>query len=231
MSRTRPPATALGQRSGCLRSPVGLLALVTMAPPAAIWKWWQRRRRGADVRCHIWSGHDVGGGALLCHELAIDAPSGRESGVQRALTDSLVRVAEELRQPDDVYHLLTREAGEDATGVAVGARVQALGERFALALTRSALAERTQVWLTLPANLHLSQAVDLERCDPDGDREPDAIVASARARWAVATSFAPRGPSSLFRLRFYLPPATKERAGVILSQLERALTASDRPPS
>ena len=80
----------------------------------------------------------------------MDVPLQDESSFRRRVTDAVVRIAEALRQPDDVYNLVYRmPLDEEAVVLPVGPQLQELGERFFLTLNQGVVAGRTMVWLTL----------------------------------------------------------------------------------
>ncbi len=80
-----------------------------------------------------------------------DVPSAAVEAFRRRLTETVVRVAEALRRPDDVYHLLARDPSAEETDVLpVGPQIQELAERLHLVLGRPPMAGRTAVWMALP---------------------------------------------------------------------------------
>ncbi len=100
----------------------------------------------------------------------IDVPLSREGGVRRRVTDAVIRVAEDLRRPDDIYTMIYRlPSDEEAVALPVGPQLQELGERFYLALNQGPVAGRTVVWLTLGRGTALASVVDPFTCDPEGD--------------------------------------------------------------
>jgi hypothetical protein len=159
-----------------------------------------------------------------CFDLRIDAPRTAETELGLRLTDTVVRVAESLRRPDDAYHQVVRPEGEAETLLRpVGVRVQALGERFHLALGRRSLALRTQLWLTLSADLALIEVVDPLRDDPDAPGQPEALLGDPRLRWGVASAFAPAGPSIRYRLLIVVPEGAETVVAGLVDRLVRAV--------
>jgi hypothetical protein len=155
-----------------------------------------------------------------CFDLRIDAPRPAETELGRRLTETVVRVAESLRRSDDAYHQVVRPEGEALTLLRpVGARVQALGERFHLALGRRPLALHTQLWLALPADVPLAEVVDPSRNDPDAPGQPETLLADPRLRWGVASAFAPAGPSIRYRLLIVVPEEAERGVAGLLDRL------------
>jgi hypothetical protein len=153
-------------------------------------------------------------------DLTVDVPRVIESGFHSVVTDVVVRVAEELRLPDDVYHLVYRLPWEDEPVViAVGPQIQELGERFSLALSQASLEGRTALWLTLGRSRRLAEVVDPIHYDPETEGEPEALLASSRPRWAMATSWARIGPSLVFRMILVGPQEADDRILALLQSI------------
>jgi hypothetical protein len=88
-----------------------------------------------------------GGSALVRIDTTADVPSAAVEAFRRRLTETVVRVAEGLRRPDDVYHLLYRDPSADETVVLpIGPQIQELAERLHLVLSLGPMAGRTAVW-------------------------------------------------------------------------------------
>lgn len=157
--------------------------------------------------------------------LGIDVPSGRAPEARRALTDAVVRAAEALRRPDDVYHMVWRERSAEETALLpIGPRVQELGERLHLALEHDAWAGRTLVWLALGRGLPLASAIGDLRWDPEDSGEPDLLLARVPARWAAAIAFSGDGASAHFRVVLYLPATALDAVEAILARLVAGLS-------
>ncbi len=200
---------------------LGLPALVVLAPAAAAVRAVRRARRGDRVRLS-WR-EEPASGALARLAVELDVPTGREPRARRALTDAVVRIAEALRRPDDVYHLLWRERHEhETTLLPIGPQVQDLGERFHLALSHHAWAGRTLVWLTLARSTPLASAVPAADWNPEAPGEPAGLLAAVPARWAAALEFRSDGASTLHRLDLHLPPSKLPQATALLARLESA---------
>ncbi len=157
-------------------------------------------------------------------DVTLDLPQGREGAARRTLTDTLVRLAESLREADDVYHLLYRETGELETVVLpVGPQIQDLAERVHLALSHVAWAGRTLVWLVLPRSRPVGDVVPDLAWDPDAEGEPDALVRRERPRWAFALAFAPGVVATRIRLRLFVPEPAMAVVEGLLERLRGAL--------
>ena len=211
-----------GRSKGCLVTITGSIALVVMAIPVALVRWWRARRRGADLRTSL----DVqpfpieGERARRKFDLTVYVPRVIESGFHRVLTDVVVRVAEELRLPDDVYHLVYRLPWEDEPVViAVGPQIQELGERLSLALSQASLEGRTALWLTLGRSRRLAEVVDPIHYDPETEGQPEALLASSRPRWAMATSWERIGPSLVFRMVLVVGQEANDRILALLQSI------------
>ena len=212
----------LGQRKGCLTTAAGIVALIVVAPPALVVRWWRARRRGADVRSTLEEQPfpAAGGGVLRRFDLMLDVPPPAEVGFRHRLTDVVVRVAEVLRRPDDVYHLAYRLPWEsEPVVIPVGPQLQKLGERFSLVLSQGALEARTVVWLTLDRGRPLAEVVDPALYDPEAEGEPEALIARAGARWAMATEWARVGPALVIRLILYVPDDAEGTVTTLLDGL------------
>jgi len=204
----RPP----GPR-GCLGSVAGLAALAVMSPFVLIVRSWRRWRRGDDVRMTLavsgWPERERGTQRRI--DAAVDVPLGAESDFRRRLTDAVVRIAEALRRPDDAYNVIYRmPLDEEAVVLPVGPQVQELGERFFLVLNQGSLVGRTVVWLTLGRGTALSRVADPLTSDPEAAGEPDRLLASSGARWAMATEWARVGPSLVVRIVLVVPSTSSE---------------------
>lgn len=213
----RPPA-----RPGCLAATGAALVLALVSPLVLVVRSWRSWRRGHDIRVSIEPLPRPARAEADRHMLDVvcDVPLSVERGFRDRLTDHVVRVAEALRSPDDVYHLVYREAGaEEAVVLPLGPHVQSLGERFRLVLDQGALTGRTVIWLVLDRGLQLSSIVDPERCDPESPNERERLVETPEARWSMATSWAPVGPSLIVRMILVVPAPEKDRIVEVLEHL------------
>jgi hypothetical protein len=210
---------SLKNRHGCLSSTLGLLSLVVLAIPVGLIRTWQNWRRGSDWRIdwNARSAADPSGRVRI--DLDADIPYRSAGDFPKRLTDTVIRIAELLRQPDDNYHHIYRDPAEPAAILLpVGPLLQELGERLILALRQSGLANRTAVWLTLPARPAIADLVDPATYDPDAAGEPEGLVEQTQARWAMATEWARVGPSTIYHLILWLP---EDSASAVESLLAR----------
>ena len=221
----RPP----GPR-GCLGSAAGLAVLALMSPFVVVVQSWRRWRRGDDVRKALeiapWRDGPVGRWGRV--DATMDVPLDQESGFRRHLTDAVVRIAESQRRPDDVYNMIYRlPSDEEALVLPVGPQLQELGERFFLALNQGSLSGRTVVWLTLGRDRALAQVVDPVTCDPEAAGEPDGLLATPEARWAMASEWARIGPSLVIRLILIVPVAEMTTVRDLLAAIGATPQRSD----
>jgi hypothetical protein len=155
-------------------------------------------------------------------ELSIDVVSAGVEAFRPVATDVVVRVAESLRRPDDVYHMVYRDAAAGETVVIpVGPQLQELGERFHLTLSQGSLAERTAVWFTLDRSGRVVDFVDPFDYDPEAEGEPEGLLARSGMRWGMASSFASDGVSTLHRVVFFIPEDSVGRVNPILERLQQ----------
>ncbi len=223
MGRPLSPGRPLRQRGGCLRVALGSVLLVMLAPAAALVRWWRRRRRGNDVK--VWR-REPERATLAGLELTVDAPLAREVEARTALIDALVRVAEELRRPDDVYHLVFRRPSEpEADLVAIGPQPQELAQRLSIVFSHRASQACTQLWLTLPRGVHLAEVVDPVAFDPEQSVAAADLMLTASPRWAMVSSFARTGPSVVYRVRLHMSPPEVDAVNPILARLSEVLSA------
>lgn len=202
----RPPSEG---RAGCLRSAAGMAGLVALAPLALAVRRYRAWRRGSRLRIETTRGRlRVGDGEpFVWIDLNADVPtSAAVEAFRRRLTEAVVRVAESLRRPDDVYHLLSRDPAADETAVLpIGPQIQELAERLHLVLALRSMAGRTAVWLALARSRRVVDLVDPFSYDPEAEGEPERLLATSGMRWGMVTSVAPRGPSLLFRVVLFVP--------------------------
>jgi hypothetical protein len=205
---------------GCLAMGAGVLALIVISPFALVIRSWRAWRRGGEVRSTLESRPFASAGERCRIDLKLDVPAAAEPGFRRRLTDTIVRVAETLRRPDDVYNVVYRHpADPEPVVLPVGPQLQELGERFSLVLSQGALSGRTVVWLTLGRDRALSEVVDPDACDPEAEGEPEALLATADARWSMATEWARIGPSLVIRLILIVPADAESRVKTLLGSL------------
>jgi hypothetical protein len=198
---------------GCLGTAAGLAVLALISPFALVVHRWRCWRRGKDIRVAVASTPRPASrdGERRRIDAVLDVPLTREQGFRRRVTDAVVRVAEDLRRPDDIYTMIYRSpADEEAVALAVGPQIQALGERFSLTLNQGPVEGRTVVWLTLGRGTALAEVVDRFTCDPEGVGEPEGLLSRAEARWAMASEWARVGPSLIIRLVLVVPSTASE---------------------
>jgi len=203
---------------GCLAVGAGALALIVISPFAVVIRSWRAWRRGGEVRSTLETQPFVSTAGARCRiDLKLDVPAAAEPGFRRRLTDAVVRVAEALRRPDDVYNIIYRHpADPEPLALPVGPQLQELGERFSLVLSQGALAGRTVVWLTLGRDRALSEVLDPSASDPEAEGEPEALLAVPAARWSMATEWARVGPSLVVRLILVVPSDAENRVKALL---------------
>jgi len=105
-----------------LAAGAGALALIVISPFALVIRSWRAWRRGDKVRSTLETRPLVSTtGARHRIDLTLDVPAAVEPGFRRRLTDAVVRVAEALRRPDDVYNIIYRHpADPEPVVLAVG---------------------------------------------------------------------------------------------------------------
>ena len=206
---------------GCLAAGAGILALIVISPFALVIRSWRAWRRGGEVRSTLESRPFASTAGARCRiDLALDVPAPAEPSFRRRLTDTIVRVAETLRRPDDVYNVVYRHpADPEPVVLPVGPQLQELGERFSLVLSQGALAGRTVVWLALGRENALAGLVDPLDYDPEAEGEPDALLAAPAARWSMATEWARVGSSLVVRLILVVPADAEKRVKTLLRSL------------
>jgi hypothetical protein len=214
-----PPDLRPESNRGCLAAALGSVALVVFSPFVLLIRSWQSWRRGDDLR----TGVDLSDSNRPGHvriDVRLDVPRDVEPGFRRRLTDTVVRVAEALHSPDDVYHLVYRLASDaEPMAMPVGPRLQELGDRFSLVSSQSALSGRTVVWLTLPRGRALSDVLDPHTYDPEADGEPERLLEHGAAHWSMASEWAQVGPSLVIRLVVIVPAARADRIDDLLRDL------------
>ncbi len=219
MANGEPPTF---KSRGCLGIVAGIFTLALVTPVAVAIRRWRRWRRGNALRSaiEVRPFHTAAGDDRRWVDLTLDVPGSLEPGFRRRCTEAVVRAADLLRHPDDVYNVIYDRPGDSAPVVLpVGPQLQELGERFFLVLSQSALSARTVVWLTLGRGTPLSDVVDPMTCDPEVVGEPERLLASADARWAMATEWARVGPSLVIRLIVVVPTEAEDRVRSILESL------------
>ncbi len=207
---------------GCLAAGLGAVLLAALSPFVVAVRGWKKWRRGPEIRTRIFAGRltNAAGAELRRIDLTLDVPQPAEPGFRRQLTDSLVRVAEEIRAPDDVYHLVYRLPWDEETvALPVGPKLQEFGDRCALVQSQGTMAGRTAVWLTLGRDYSLSEVMDPVAYNPEAEGEPEGLMMHPSLRWSMATEWARVGPSLVVRLILVVPPSAEDRVSTLLSSL------------
>lgn len=204
---------------GCLTGLAAMAGVIVLAPIAAVVRAVTSWRRGRDVRFRRQRAPFINGMTRV--DLDLDVPLDKTKSIRRALTDTVVRVAETLRRPDDVYHLIYREqAAAETTLMPVGPLLQELGERFHLVLSQEALSSRTCVWLNLSRTQRLVEVLDPFEYDPEGAGEPEGLLARSGMRWGMASTVVHAGPSVLYRCALFVPEPSVGRIEALLDRLD-----------
>jgi hypothetical protein len=207
-------------RAGCITGGVGAVAVMLLAPFAYVVRAYRGWRRDSDIRIKRQTATLGGTDATI--DLHVDVPIAMAGELRARLTDVVIRVAEALRSPDDVYHQVYRQRGLDETMVLpVGPLLQELGDRLSLALGHGPLAGRTVVWLTLPRGVAPAELVDPYDYDPEAEGEPHAVMMQSDVRWGFATSFAHTGPSVVYRVLLFVPAGKVHNVEALVGRLER----------
>lgn len=219
MSDRQVPIAGSERPAGCLRSAAAAVGLAVLAPLAAAVRAVRAWRRGSSVLVD-WVRRTPEGGGLVVIDLTADVPVPFLERFRRRLTETIVGVAEALRRPDDVYHVIHRDRAADETIVLpVGPQLQELGDRFHLVLTQGAMRGRTVVWLTLPSQRRLVELVDPFSYDPEQPGEPDGMLRASGMRWGMVSAHALRGPSTLVRLVLHVPAESAAQVEALLARL------------
>jgi hypothetical protein len=195
-----------------------------MSPLALAVRAFKRWRRGSQVRIgSTWAEFPSDSPEQLCRlDLELDVPGPAGGAFRARLTDAVVRIAEALRRPDDVYHTVYRQPElEETVLLALGPQLQELGERLALTLAQAALAGRTVVWLTLPRDRTVSEVIDPLGYDPEADGEPDRLMSEAGMRWGMATSYVTTVASTAYRVLLYLPQSAIRTVEQMVQRLQQ----------
>ena len=222
----QPPPLGSERTGGCRRTVGGAVALVVLAPLAAVARSSARWRRGRDVRVSWRSApFATDDRETVLIDVDLDVPVTAGARLRRELTDAVVRLAEGARQADDVYHLVYRVPTEpESVALPVGASVQALAERFALALGQHDLEGRTAVWMAMPQTIHLADVLDPFAYDPEAGGEPHGLLARTPARWAMATTWVRGAAATRLRVLLLVPAARRATVEGLLLRLQDRLT-------
>ncbi len=206
---------------GCLAGVAAIVGVVLLAPMAAAVRTVRGWLRGSETR--IRSEHTAFANEMARVDLHLDVPPEMRESVGRSLTDIVVRVAETLRRPDDIYHLIYRERGAEETIVLpVGPLLQELGERFHLVLSQEALALTTCVWLTLARDQRVVEMLDPFDYDPESAGEPEALLTRSGMRWGMGSTVVPGPASVLFRLVLFVPESSVDLIDRLFQRLSPA---------
>lgn len=218
---SRAVKRSLRSQRGCLVSVFAFLSLVVLALPVGLVRSWQAWRRGDAWRIDWTSPGD--GESEQIHlriELVADIPIRSTGSFPQQLTETVIRIAEHLRQSDDRYHAVYRIASEpDAILLPVGPSLQKLGERLQLSLGQGELAHRTALWLTLPAHQAIATLVDPETYNPEAEGEPLGLVNRSDARWAMAMTWGRIGPSMVHNVVLWIPETSLPTVETLLGRM------------
>jgi hypothetical protein len=214
--------TVTADRNGCTRAVVALPVLLVLSPLAIAVRRWRAWRRGQELRFRCASESTQDADALCKIEVDIDVPHGQTPELRRGLTDIVVRIAEHLAGPGADIHQLYRLPHEpESVAIAVGPRLQAFGDRMLLSLQRPVLASRTVLWLALPRAHRLAELLEPTEYDPEAAGEPEGVVRSSNAVWAVAIEWMDAGPAIIMKLVFFVPVSSRSEVVGLLEALER----------
>ncbi len=206
-------------RGGCLRALVAAPALAVLAPMAALFRSWARRRRGSAIvaTSHVEPFERTEPGWVKI-SASIDIPHSIAGVV--LMTRCVVRIAEGLAGGGEIFHLVHREPGREETiAVPLGSSVNDLAERFALSCGRSILDRRTLVWPIFARGHHLGEFIDPVAYDPEAPGEPEATLRTAPITWAMILKRHRGTASTIFDLDFIIPQQQAERVVAILNRL------------
>jgi len=146
------------------------------------------------------------GGGLGRLDWTVDVPLEEERAARRRVTGAIVRIAESIGSPGDIYHVVSRSPVESETDLrAIGPMLQALGDRLHTFLGREVLQGRTSVWPVLPRGVHLAEYVEAVRYDPDAPGEPGGLLAELPCRWAFAVAWRRERASVIYRVALWVP--------------------------
>jgi hypothetical protein len=207
---------------GCILTGGSAAVLALLSPFVLAVRAWRTWRRGSELqtRTEVGTLTNSAGVEHRRFDLDFDVPTAAEPGFRARLTDTIVRVAETLRAPDDVYHLVYRLPwDEEPVLLPIGPQLQELGERFSLVQSQGAMAGRTAVWLTLGREHALSEIVDSVSYDPEAVGEPESLLTHADLRWSMATEWARVGPSLVVRMIVIVPARHEQRMSEVLDTL------------
>lgn len=204
-------------RGGCLRALVAAPALVVLAPLAAGYRSWARRRRGSEIvvdsHSEAFERPEAGWTRVAT---TVDVPQSVDGG--RLITACVVRIAEGLGSGAEVFHLVHREPGRQETiAVPLGSTINDLAERLVLSCRRSILDGRTLVWPVLPRGRHVGEVIDPVAYDPEAPGEPENLLRTVPIAWALVLRRRRGSASTVFEMAFIVPEDHAEH-------VERAIT-------
>ena len=99
---------------GCLAVLAGMFTLVLVSPFAVVIQRWRRWRRGSALisTIEVRQFNTASDSERRWVDLTLDVPVFVEPGFRRRFTESVVRVADTLRRPDDVYNVIYTLPGD-----------------------------------------------------------------------------------------------------------------------
>ena len=192
-------------RGGCLRALVAAPALAVLAPLAALYRSWARRKRGSEVvvdsHTEVFERPEAGWTRVAT---TVDVPQSVDGG--HLVTACVVRIAEGLGSGDEVFHLVHREPGRQETiAVPLGSTINDLAERLLLSCRRSVLDGRTLVWPVLQRGRHLGEVIDPVAYDPEAPGEPEKLLRTAPIAWVLVLRRRRVAASTVFEMIFIVP--------------------------
>ncbi len=206
-------------RGGCLRALVSAPALAVLAPLAALYRLWARRKRGSEVvvdsHTEVFERPEAGWTRVAT---TVDVPQSVDGG--HLVTACVVRIAEGLGSGNEVFYLVHREPGREETiAVPLGSTINDLAEWLVLSCRRSILDGRTLVWPVQPRGRHLGEVIDPVAYDPEAPGEPENLLRTAPIAWALVLRRRSGAASTVFEMTFIVPEDHSEDVTAAVSRL------------
>lgn len=189
-----------GRRPGCLRATAAFVVMITVSPVAAVFRTWQRKRRGGKIEILV--NRDLEQGWI---ELAIDSPSSRIVEVRRLITEHVIRLADSVEEKGE-YHLVYSEpVTRETVLLPIGPQLHAFGERFHQALAKSTWHRARLLWLSLPERQHLGAVIDEQQNDPVGADAIRRLANNEQIQWMIVSEVAATGVGEVLRFELFGP--------------------------